>query len=116
MQLRLAFAVAAHLEPEILIIDEVLAVGNSVFQQKCMDRMSDVSRDGRTLLFVSHNIPAIRRLCRSGIVLETGRKAFEGQAPEACIEYLSGGAQSARQGNRPCAPSAHRLRGRFAFR
>lgn len=86
MQLRLAFSVAAHLEPEILIIDEVLAVGDSAFQQKCMNLMTDISRSGRTILFVSHNIAAIKQLCKSGIVLEQGKKAFEGTAA-ACIEY-----------------------------
>lgn len=73
MQLRLAFAVAAHLEPEILVIDEVLAVGDSAFQKKCIDKMTEVSRGGRTLLFVSHNMQAIKNLCSRGIMLEDGR-------------------------------------------
>ena len=63
MYVRLAFAVAAHLEPEILIVDEVLAVGDASFQRKCLDKMEDVGRHGRTVLFVSHNMPAITRLC-----------------------------------------------------
>src|SRR6266550_1600234 len=72
MYLRLAFAVAAHLEPEILIIDEVLAVGDARFQRKCLDKMQDVGKQGRTVLFVSHNMPAITRLCRRTILLDRG--------------------------------------------
>src|ERR671918_3047428 len=63
MYVRLAFAVAAHLEPEILLIDEVLAVGDAAFQRQCLGKMQDISRSGRTILFVSHNMPAITRLC-----------------------------------------------------
>ncbi len=72
MYLRLAFAVAAHLEPEILFVDEVLAVGDIAFQKKCLGKMSDVAREGRTILFVSHNMGAIRALCSRGIVLDRG--------------------------------------------
>src|SRR6267154_5841984 len=72
MQLRLAFAVAAFLEPEILIIDEVLAVGDAEFQKKCLGKMEDVSKSGRTILFVSHNMAAIRALCSFAILLEQG--------------------------------------------
>jgi lipopolysaccharide transport system ATP-binding protein len=72
MYLRLAFAVAAHLEPEILFVDEVLAVGDVAFQKKCIARMAEVARDGRTILFVSHNMGAIRTLCSRGIVLDRG--------------------------------------------
>ena len=73
MQVRLAFAVAAHLEPEILIIDEVLAVGDAEFQKKCLGKMEDVTGEGRTVLFVSHNMGAVSKLCSSGILLQTGR-------------------------------------------
>jgi len=73
MYVRLAFAVAAHLEPEILIVDEVLAVGDTEFQKKCLGKMSEVSRCGRTVLFVSHNMAAVRALCRTGVLLEAGR-------------------------------------------
>src|SRR5919107_5611931 len=77
MQVRLAFAVAAHLEPEVLIVDEVLAVGAAEFQKKCLGRMRDVSQgDGRTVLFVSHNMAAIQNLCNKGIVLEKGKTGF----------------------------------------
>src|SRR5205085_11156696 len=72
MYTRLAFAVAAHLEPDILIVDEVLAVGDAAFQKKCLGKMSDVSRQGRTVLFVSHNTGALRGLCHRGILIEAG--------------------------------------------
>jgi lipopolysaccharide transport system ATP-binding protein len=89
MYLRLAFAVAAHLEPEILLVDEVLAVGDAAFQKKCLGRMSDVAREGRTVLFVSHNLPSIEKLCQRVIVIEGGRVAMEGD-PVTCIAtYLS---------------------------
>ncbi|HLH20635.1 MAG TPA: ABC transporter ATP-binding protein [Bryobacteraceae bacterium] len=78
MYLKLAFAVAAHLEPEILFVDEVLAVGDLAFQQKCLGKMGDVARQGRTILFVSHNMGAVRSLCTTGIVLDRGRVAHAG--------------------------------------
>src|SRR6267143_1879403 len=76
MYVRLAFAVAAHLDPEILIVDEVLAVGDAAFQKKCLGKMGNVAKEGRTVLFVSHNMGAIQRLCSRGIVLERGRAVF----------------------------------------
>ncbi len=88
MQLRLAFAVAAFLENEVLIIDEVLAVGDAEFQKKCMGKMSDVSRSGRTILFVSHNMGAVAQLCRTGILLQKGTKAYEGKTHELIEHYL----------------------------
>ncbi len=88
MYLRLAFAVAAHLDPEILIVDEVLAVGDLAFQRKCLGKMGDVSRGGRTVLFVSHNMAAVEHLCRTGLVLERGRLAFQGSAKEAVEHYV----------------------------
>lgn len=88
MYVRLAFAVAAHLEPEILVIDEVLAVGDAEFQKKCLGKMQDISRnDGRTVLFVSHNIAAIKTLCKKGIVLENGTLKLEGSAFDAADYY-----------------------------
>src|SRR5207237_2935149 len=72
MHVRVAFAVAAYLEPEILLVDEVLAVGDAEFQRKCLDRMKDVGRHGRTVLFVSHNMPAVTRLCDRTILLAVG--------------------------------------------
>lgn len=86
MKVRLGFSVAAHLEPEILIIDEVLAVGDSEFQQKCLGKMEDVSKNqGRTVLFVSHNMGAVRNLCSRGVELKEGRIGFDGNIVE-CIE------------------------------
>ncbi|MCM8797340.1 MAG: ABC transporter ATP-binding protein [Candidatus Omnitrophica bacterium] len=88
MYVRLAFAVAAHLEPEILLVDEVLAVGDTEFQKKCLGKMDDVTQGGRTVLFVSHNMNAIQRLCKRCIVLSQGRIAFDGQTSEAIAFYL----------------------------
>ena len=89
MQLRLAFAVAAFLENEILIIDEVLAVGDAEFQKKCLGKMDEISRqDGRTLLFVSHNISAIESLCRTGVVLHKGETSLIGDSKSAISHYL----------------------------
>ena len=88
MYVRLAFAVAAHLNPEILIVDEVLAVGDAEFQRKCLGKMKDVSSQGRTVLFVSHNMSAIRALCKTGIVLKAGQLARHAPAQEAIAEYL----------------------------
>ncbi len=87
MQLRLAFAVAAFLEPEILIIDEVLAVGDAEFQRKCMGKMEDVTHQGRTILFVSHNMTAVKRLCNKCMVLEQGSLAYLGDTNEAISRY-----------------------------
>ncbi|MBS1774553.1 MAG: ATP-binding cassette domain-containing protein [Bacteroidetes bacterium] len=90
MYVRLAFAVAAYLEPEILIVDEVLAVGDAEFQKKCLGRMKDVSvNDGRTVLFVSHNMAAVRQLCTSAIVLKNGKLVFEGTQNEGVNYYQS---------------------------
>jgi lipopolysaccharide transport system ATP-binding protein len=89
MYVRLAFAVAAHFEPEILLVDEVLAVGDLGFQRKCLGKMSDVAREGRTVLFVSHNLAAVRHLCQAGIVLDSGRIVHQGTAAEAVHAYRS---------------------------
>lgn len=87
MYMRLAFAVAAHLEPEILIVDEVLAVGDAAFQKKCLGKMGDVAREGRTVLFVSHNMQAVANLCERAILLEGGRVAYEGSALDSIGMY-----------------------------
>lgn len=87
MSVRLAFAVAAHLEPEILVIDEVLAVGDASFQQKCLGKMGQVAGSGRTVLFVSHNAAAVEALCRRGLVLDEGRLVFDGTQTEALSKY-----------------------------
>jgi lipopolysaccharide transport system ATP-binding protein len=88
MQLRLAFAVAAHLEPEILVIDEVLAVGDAEFQKRCLGKMDEVSRSGRTVLFVSHNLGLIQSLCSKGILLIEGRIESVGKIDEVTRTYL----------------------------
>lgn len=91
MYLRLAFAVAAHLEPEILLVDEVLAVGDARFQKKCLDKMQDVGEQGRTVLFVSHNMPAITRLCRRTILIDGGGVIADGPSHEVVSVYLGTG-------------------------
>ena len=88
MGLRLGFAVAAHLEPEILIIDEVLAVGDVAFQKKCIDKMQDVAQEGRTVLFVSHNMSAISTLCPRSILLRGGQMVMDGATEDVISEYL----------------------------
>jgi len=88
MYVRLAFAVAAHLEPEILLVDEVLAVGDAAFQNKCLGKMSDVAKQGRTVVFVSHNMPAVTRLCSRGIVLKAGKLSLDTDILQATSEYL----------------------------
>ena len=89
MYVRLAFAVAAHLEPEILVIDEVLAVGDLAFQKKCLGKMEDVAHAGRTVLFVSHNMNAVQRLCGSSILLDRGQLVTYGSTPDVIVRYLS---------------------------
>ncbi len=89
MYVRLAFAVAAHLEPEILVVDEVLAVGDAEFQKKCLGKMQDVAGQGRTVLFVSHNISAVKQLCSRGLLLAHGKVVADGSAHETLIHYLS---------------------------
>jgi lipopolysaccharide transport system ATP-binding protein len=91
MYLRLAFAVAAHLEPEILVVDEVLAVGDANFQRKCLGKMTEVANEGRTVLFVSHNMSAIARLTEETIVLEGGRVAYTAPSLEAIDYYMTSG-------------------------
>lgn len=94
MYVRLAFAVAAHLEPEILIVDEVLAVGDAQFQQKCLGKMQDVAQNGRTVLFVSHNMAAIRQLCNTSILLDHGQVKYVGSAEAGVMQYLNGGSSN----------------------
>jgi len=96
MYVRLAFAVAAHLEPEVLVVDEVLAVGDAEFQKKAIGKMQDVSRTGRTVLFVSHNMAAVKSLCSHGVLLQAGQVAFQGPVDQAVQRYLSQFAQEQR--------------------
>ena len=91
MYMRLAFAVAAHLQPEILIVDEVLAVGDAAFQKKCLGKMSSVAREGRTILFVSHQMAAVAKLCGRVLMLEKGRLKHEGTPEEVIRHYVSSG-------------------------
>ncbi|HMH23173.1 MAG TPA: ABC transporter ATP-binding protein [Puia sp.] len=98
MHVRLAFAVAAHLEPEILIVDEVLAVGDAQFQKKCLGKMEEVSKnEGRTVLFVSHSMPTISSLCNRAILLEGGRISIDGETSEAVLSYYTSGVASPTQ-------------------
>lgn len=105
MYVRLAFAVAAHLEPEILLVDEVLAVGDAAFQSKCLGKMGDVARAGRTILFVSHNMKAVRSLCHRAVLLDNGRLVDDGDADTVTQRYL--------QAARPLVP-LDQLRRRIA--
>jgi lipopolysaccharide transport system ATP-binding protein len=98
MYMRLAFAVASHLEPEILIVDEVLAVGDAQFQNKCLGRMNQVSREGRTVLFVSHNMSAMKSLCTRGILLDRGRLVYDGDIDDAVNRYLTDNTRSGTPG------------------
>ncbi|MEE9166841.1 MAG: Wzt carbohydrate-binding domain-containing protein, partial [Candidatus Neomarinimicrobiota bacterium] len=88
MYVRLAFAVAAHLDPDILLVDEVLAVGDASFQKKCLGKMGDVAKEGRTVLFVSHNMGAVEKLCNRALVLNEGHFTFAGERSEAITFYL----------------------------
>jgi lipopolysaccharide transport system ATP-binding protein len=94
MYVRLAFAVAAHLEPEILVVDEVLAVGDAQFQQKCLGKMGNIAQEGRTILFVSHNMGAVQSLCERGMVILDGKVYFEGDTHAAISAYLVSGTES----------------------
>ncbi|HEY4935372.1 MAG TPA: ABC transporter ATP-binding protein [Puia sp.] len=111
MYVRLAFAVAAHLEPEILIIDEVLAVGDAEFQKKCLGKMKDVSdKEGRTVIFVSHSMPMIAALCRRGFILRNGLMTFDGTAASAVHNYQNGGKENSAfldYSNQPKKPGDH---------
>lgn len=113
MKVRLAFSVAAHLEPEILIVDEVLAVGDADFQKKCLSKMEDVGREGRTVIFVSHNMPAVTRLCNRAILIENGQLTKDGPASKIVGEYLrvgSGSTASQRWPDRQSAPGGKVVR------
>lgn len=105
MKVRLAFSVAAHLEPEILIIDEVLAVGDVAFQRKCLCKMEDVSKEGRTVLFVSHNMTAVASLCNRCILLENGKITHMGPVSEVVQQYLLSVSQATSHGEHVFEPS-----------
>lgn len=99
MYVRLAFAVAAHLEPEILVVDEVLAVGDAQFQKKCLGKMEDVGKEGRTVLFVSHNMGAIKQLCTRGLLLNNGELQLESSLDEIIYQYNSNITQVTQEGD-----------------
>ncbi len=94
MYVRLAFAVAAHVEPDVLLVDEVLAVGDAAFQKKCLDRMSAATGEGRTVLFVSHNMPAVTQLCDRGVWIHRGEVQHTGSSESVVKEYLAAGTQA----------------------
>jgi lipopolysaccharide transport system ATP-binding protein len=111
MYMRLAFAVAAHLEPEILLIDEVLAVGDAVFQKRCLGKMGEVSKEGRTVLFVSHNMGALSSLCKKGIVLTNGRVSTIDEINSAIGAYLQDNKDSSNSNsliNHPNRPKSYK--------
>jgi len=112
MYVRLAFAVAAHLDPEILVVDEVLAVGDAEFQKKCLGKMGEVAEQGRTVFFVSHNMTSISNLCQRAILLDSGMLAADGEAEKIVEKYLSTGNQANEQvwETVVAAPGDHRVR------
>ncbi len=89
MYVRLAFGVAAHLETEVLLVDEVLAVGDAQFQKKCFEKMREIGTQGRTILFVSHNMSAVRSLCEQALIIEKGAVVAQGAIDETVDRYLS---------------------------
>jgi lipopolysaccharide transport system ATP-binding protein len=109
MYVRLAFAVAAHLEPEILVVDEVLAVGDAAFQKKCLGKMGDVAKkDGRTVLFVSHNMAAVKSLTKCAIVLSRGVLAFDGKTDSAIQAYVQMASRTGQtEAGRPWGSGTH---------
>jgi lipopolysaccharide transport system ATP-binding protein len=116
MYMRLAFAVASHLEPEILLVDEVLAVGDAAFQKKCLGKMGEVAREGRTVLFVTHNMAAIRSLCGTAVWLDGGRIVEAGETGQVVFDYIQKGLPSTleRVWEETTAPGNERVRVRSA--
>ena len=110
MYVRLAFAVAAHLEPEILIIDEVLAVGDAEFQKKCLGKMKDVAGQGRTVLFVSHDLAAVKQLCTKGVLLNHGKVSFVGSIDETIDQYMRTSVLEGDYKNEEIAPETYAVR------
>ncbi|HJZ53580.1 MAG TPA: ABC transporter ATP-binding protein [Gemmataceae bacterium] len=117
MYMKLAFAVASHLEPEILLVDEVLAVGDTQFQKKCLGKMGEVSRHGRTVLFVSHNMTAVKALCTRAVLIAGGTVAADGDVDDVVNDYLAAGTDMAKTGVIPAdAMRQQDARGRAYFR
>lgn len=115
MYVRLAFAVAAHLEPEILLVDEVLAVGDMAFQKKCLGKMQDISRSGRTILFVSHNLGAIKQLCSTAILLDQGVMRARGEAKDVIEQYMKTQVSDNAVYTRPAQPDVPMSIRKFEF-
>ena len=109
MYLRLAFSVAAHLEPEVLLVDEVLAVGDAAFQQKCLGKMGEVTREGRTVVLVSHNMDAVQRLCRRVLLIDAGALAADGESHDITARYVMRGMRSGGPGERVDLAEAARI-------
>ena len=106
MMVRLGFAVAAYLEPDILIVDEVLAVGDAEFQEKCLGKMKDISGEGRTILFVSHNMASMKALCKKGFLMEHGQLVFQGMMGETIEKYLASKTKTNLTGDIPAGSSS----------
>src|SRR5690348_615419 len=104
---RLGFSVAAHVDPDVLIVDEVLSVGDYLFQRKCMERMSAVLQGGATVIFVSHNLRAVTDLCSRALLLSHGRVLADGPAPEVLQRYLEAGLDVGTNGDRPARSEEH---------
>ena len=111
MYVRLAFAVAAHLEPEILIVDEVLAVGDAEFQRKCLGKMRDVAKSGRTVLFVSHNLDAVMNLCKTAVVMDAGRALLPAEPSVSVQKYLATLRRSTRESSASDLPRSYSTTG-----
>jgi lipopolysaccharide transport system ATP-binding protein len=109
MYVRLAFAVAAHLEPEILLVDEVLAVGDASFQTKCLGKLRDISREGRTVLFVSHNLHALAKLTEQAVLIDRGRAIVQGPTRQVISSYLAGGSELQSQWKLDASPTHKQL-------
>jgi lipopolysaccharide transport system ATP-binding protein len=115
MYVRLAFAVAAHLEPEILLVDEVLAVGDAAFQKKCLGKMGDVAKEGRTILFVSHNMNAIQRLCPRSLLLDHGQLVVYDETAQVVARYLASAVNDAKPGEWTDVAHVNRVGNRQAY-
>ncbi len=114
MFVRLAFAVAAHLETDILLVDEVLAVGDTDFQRKCLGKMQEVAEGGRTVVFVSHNMAAVQRLCNHAFLLDSGHLVRAGRSDDVVAAYLEEAGPDQVGGEATIAPEAHRVGGEDA--
>ena len=115
MYVRLAFAVAAHLEPEVLIVDEVLAVGDAAFQKKCLGKMGDIASLGRTVLFVSHNMAAIAQICKRSLLFRDGELVLDGDSPNVVSAYLTSGTTACTTWENPAVKFSDDVKFQFIF-